>query len=267
MSNLKAYLAEKYMSGPKADAILAKAAPQKKKKRKAHVSTVSTSVDSGALIQDEDGGWPGEPMDEGDDDITEAVIASDRGFKKRKVAPLEDASGWATIQEGWTVKPEDKDATPPPEEGEDKPQVVNENEFVGGLVTAKQLKKVLPQSRVADTATLTQEEIAKAQETVYRDSTGRKIDTKAAKAEAARLKREKEEREAKKMEWGKGLVQKEEAEARRSEMEKMKNRKFARGRDDEELNEEQKGKEVWNDPAAAFMTVGQLCVAFSGWVG
>ncbi|THV05631.1 hypothetical protein K435DRAFT_849875 [Dendrothele bispora CBS 962.96] len=34
MSSMKAYLAEKYMSGPKADAILSRAGPQKKKKRK-----------------------------------------------------------------------------------------------------------------------------------------------------------------------------------------------------------------------------------------
>jgi hypothetical protein len=125
--------------------------------------------------------------------------------------------------------------------------------FVGGLVTAKQLKKVLPASQIVDT-TATSEEIAMAQETVYRDATGRKIDTKAARAEAARQKREREEKEAQKMEWGKGLVQREEQEKRKQEMEKQKGKAFRRV-DDADLNEEQKAKELWNDPAAAFLTV------------
>ena len=37
MSSMKAYLAEKYMSGPKADAILSKVNPPKKKKRKINI--------------------------------------------------------------------------------------------------------------------------------------------------------------------------------------------------------------------------------------
>ena len=64
---------------------------------------------------------------------------------------------------------------------------------------------------MTDTNDLTAEETARAQETVYRDSSGKKIDTKAARAEAARLKRLREEKEAQKMGWGKGLVQKDEA--------------------------------------------------------
>jgi len=101
---------------------------------------------------------------------------------------------------------------------------------------------------------LTAEEIAHAQETVYRDSSGKKIDTKAARAEAARLKRLREEKEAQKMEWGKGLVQKDESEKRRQELEKQRSTAFARHADDKDLNEELKAKELWNDPAAAFLT-------------
>lgn len=125
--------------------------------------------------------------------------------------------------------------------------------LTGGLMSASQLRKALPQAQVNTTAT--EEEISRAQETVYRDATGRKIDTKAARAEAARLKREREEKEAQKMEWGKGLVQKEEQKKRRLELEKQKGKSFARYADDEDLNEELKAKELWNDPAAAFLTV------------
>ncbi|TFK75203.1 pre-mRNA-splicing factor CWC26 [Pluteus cervinus] len=247
MSNLKTYLAEKYMSGPKADAILAKA-PQKKKKRK--VDKTSSVAGASSFIRDEDGGFGDQNPEDADEDHSEAVVASDRGFKKRKVIKPEEGSGWETIQEGWTIK---KEETPPP--GEDEaPMVVDEEPLMrGGLVSAKHLKKVLPQSRVEE-MTATEEEIARAQETVYRDATGRKIDTKAARADAARLKREREEKEAQKMEWGKGLVQRDEQDKRRKELEKQKTTAFARRIDDADLNEEQKSKELWNDPAAAFLT-------------
>ncbi|KAK0480007.1 Pre-mRNA-splicing factor of RES complex-domain-containing protein [Armillaria novae-zelandiae] len=245
MSDMKAYLAEKYMSGPKADAILSRLGPQKKKKRKAN--EISNTQASSYLVVDNDGGWGDEAQEEVED-LSEAVIEKDRGFKKRKKAGAED-SGWKTVNPG-------REPTPPPPEDE-KPLVVEmDTPFVGGLVTARQLKKVLPQVNSATQAeeSLTAEEIARAQETVYRDATGRKIDTKAARAEAARKKREKEEREAQKMEWGKGLVQRDEAERRKQELERLKTKNFARHADDEDLNEEQKAKELWNDPAAAFLT-------------
>ncbi|KAK0223318.1 Pre-mRNA-splicing factor of RES complex-domain-containing protein [Armillaria fumosa] len=245
MSDMKAYLAEKYMSGPKADAIMSRLGPQKKKKRKAN--EISNTQASGYLVVDNDGGWGDEAKEEVED-LSEAVIEKDRGFKKRKKVGAED-SGWTTVNPG-------REPTPPPPEDE-KPLVVEtDTPFVGGLVTARQLKKVLPQVNSATQAeeSLTAEEIARAQETVYRDATGRKIDTKAARAEAARKKREKEEREAQKMEWGKGLVQRDEAEKRKQELERLKTKNFARHADDEDLNEEQKAKELWNDPAAAFLT-------------
>ncbi|KAJ7350425.1 Pre-mRNA-splicing factor of RES complex-domain-containing protein [Mycena albidolilacea] len=235
MSNMKAYLAEKYMSGAKADAILAKMGP-KKKKRKA------TTAASSAFVMDVDGGWGDEAREDMEDAEEAAVVAADRSFKKRKVAPTEEGSGWATIQPGV------KEETPPPDE---QPQVVD-TPFVGGLVTAQQLRKALPQTNVEPTATA--EEMALAQETVYRDATGKKINTKAARAEAAKLKREREEKEAQKMEWGKGLVQRDEAEKRKQELEAQRGKKFARYADDADLNEEMKAKELWNDPAAQFLT-------------
>ena len=242
MPDLKSYLAEKYMSGPKADAILARVGPQKKKRK-------ATSAPTGAVILDDDTGWGAEEKDEAED-LAEAVVASDRGFKKRKMAPKDEGSGWMTLQEG--IK---KEESPPPA-ADEQPVIVDgpsQQPFVGGLVTASQLKKVLPTKTEVQT-TATAEEIAHAQETVYRDATGRKIDTKAARAEAARLKREREEKEAQKMEWGKGLVQREEQEKRKLELQKQQGKGF-RHADDADLNEEQKAKELWNDPAAAFLTV------------
>lgn len=65
-------------------------------------------------------------------------------------------------------------------------------------------------------------------ETVYRDSSGRKIDTKREKAEAAKRKREELEQEMKKMEWGKGLVQREDKEKKKREQEAMAFKPIAR---------------------------------------
>ncbi|KAF8071922.1 Pre-mRNA-splicing factor of RES complex-domain-containing protein [Lyophyllum atratum] len=242
MSGLKSYLAEKYMSGPKADAILARTAPQKKKKRKA---TTSVPVASLPNLRDDDGGWGAEEKEE-IDDSAEAIVASDRGFKKRKVAPTEQGAGWAVVREGI------KEESPPPAADEQPVVVEDQKPFAGGLMTATQLQKTMSKKDI--TPTVTAEEIAQAQETIYRDASGKKIDTKAARAEAARLKREREEKEAQKMEWGKGLVQREEKEKQRLELEKQKGRRFARHADDADLNEDLKAKKLWNDPAAAFLS-------------
>ncbi|KAI1312616.1 hypothetical protein EDD11_002925 [Mortierella claussenii] len=92
-------------------------------------------------------------------------------------------------------------------------------------------------------------------ETVYRDAQGRKIDRvqeKIEKAEAARREIEKQERM---MEWGKGIVQREEEASRKKREEEEKLKPLARFKDDEELNEELKERERWNDPAAMFLSV------------
>lgn len=246
-SSMKAYLAAKYMSGPKADAILAKTTTTKKKKRKAAGGTSAAA--SSSFIKDDDlSGWA-EPQKEEEGEATEAVVAEDRGFKKRQRRD-EGEAGWATVWE----------PTPPPDE---QPQVVEEAEetpFTGGLLTSAQLKKKLPKKSVQK-AELTREEVEAAQETIYRDATGKKIDTAAERAEAARRKREMEEKEAKKLEWGKGLVQKDEAERQRRELENMRNANFSRTVDDVAMNEEMRAQDRWNDPAAAFLTVRCHCFA------
>lgn len=201
------------------------------------------------MLVDDDAEWAGESSRRNDEeeDFAEAAVAKDRSFKKRRV---EEGSGWSTVRAG------EKEASPPIP-ADEQPTVVVEEEpeqpFTGGLFTSAQLRKALPKTQQKQEE-LTKEEEEAAQETVYRDASGRKIDTKAARAEAARKKREREEKEAKKMEWGKGLVQKQEEEARKRQLETNKSLPFARRADDKELNEELKAKERWNDPAAAFLT-------------
>lgn len=120
--------------------------------------------------------------------------------------------------------------------------------------------------------------------TVYRDASGKKIDMKLAKAEKAKMERDRVEKEMQKMEWGKGLVQKGEKEERKKEAERLAQKGIARCvspscdvkgamgadvsfvlyryADDEDMNDELKDQERWNDPAAAFLTVRHRFPAF-----
>ncbi|EJD49737.1 hypothetical protein AURDEDRAFT_182845 [Auricularia subglabra TFB-10046 SS5] len=241
-SSMKAYLAEKYMSGPKADAILARAAGTKKKKRK--VAAGAASASGSSLVRDDDAGFgdSGAPRDE--DDVEEAVVEkSDRSFKKRRL------DNWTTVS---APAPDPVKEEPPEDE---QPLVVDAEAHRprGGIVTAAQFRATQPAAPVQEQAT-EEERQRQAEETVYRDASGKKIDTKAARAAAARAKREQEELEARKMEWGKGIVQREEQERIRQEMERDKHRGHARYADDDELNASQKDTMRWNDPAAAFLT-------------
>ncbi|KAF9428350.1 hypothetical protein BGZ94_002691 [Podila epigama] len=91
-------------------------------------------------------------------------------------------------------------------------------------------------------------------ETVYRDDRGRKVDRVAEKIEKAAAARREVEKQERQMEWGKGLVQRKEKEEEKKRLEQEKFKPMARYKDDEELNEELKERERWNDPAAMFLT-------------
>lgn len=129
---MQAYLAEKYMSGAKAEAILARTAPKKKKRRVANNATSGPS-----MFVDEDTGFGDEvsrQQQEDDMDVAEAAVASDRTFKKRKA---DDRSGWSTVQEG--IKRERSPSVPPDEQ----PTVVDDAQpFMGGLIRPEDLRKV-----------------------------------------------------------------------------------------------------------------------------
>ena len=218
---MQAYLAAKYMTGPKADAILARttAATTKKKKRK----TKNTDVDmTPSFIKDDDDElrW-GKPIDE-EPEENQAVIEKDRSFKKRKVEQTtEDGAGWITVR--------DKDPNAVAED--DIPvEDVSPAPALGGLVMPSEFKSSIPQKK-SKKGKERDDGAAEAQETVYRDATGRKIKVESAEEVAARKKDEEREevmKEAQKKEWQKGLVQREAADARRREEEKLRSRGVAR---------------------------------------
>ncbi|KPM40099.1 hypothetical protein AK830_g6484 [Neonectria ditissima] len=93
----------------------------------------------------------------------------------------------------------------------------------------------------------------KEEETVYRDATGRRIDISMKRAEARRAAAEAEEKERAAVEALKGDVQLEEARKRRENLEDARLMKFARTADDEDMNDELKEQDRWNDPMMQFM--------------
>lgn len=260
----QAYLAAKYMSGPKAEAILANA-PKSNSSRKRKRKSPQPSCSSAFVLQDNDAPWSSTLVSQNNEDDDESVpptnatFSSDRGFKDQRRDA--DGSGWETIRA----------PTPPPPD--EQPLVVEpENpRTTGGILSKSALSKLRPEASASS--------MAEQVDTVYRDASGRKIDTKAEKAAAARQKRLQEEKEAQKMEWGKGLVQREEDEQKRKELELQRTKdvsrcdavSYSRGNtlepylyiypcgnryaNDAELNEVQKKQNRWNDPAAAFLSV------------
>lgn len=91
-------------------------------------------------------------------------------------------------------------------------------------------------------------------QTVHRTKTGKKIDIEAQIAEqrAARLKKAKEE--ARKAEWGGGLVQRQEEIDEAQRLLDERNRNFAIYSDDEDINNQLKEKERWGDTMAGLIS-------------
>ncbi|GJN89212.1 hypothetical protein Rhopal_002191-T1 [Rhodotorula paludigena] len=274
MSDLQAYLAAKYMSGAKADAILERSGEDgKRRKKKRRVDTYGSSAaptastsggTGGFVVDDDDSGWAKEVEEE----EYKPVVEERRGQFKAKAK----ADSWATIRES---DPSLRAPSPTPEPEDEAPAIASvtvEAAPRGGLQSAADLraeqerKKAEQERRRLKSQREEEKRRAEARErgededdadptaTVYRDATGKRIDMKVRKAEEAKKKRDELEKEMARMEWGKGLVQQEEKERLAREAEKLKNRSFARHADDEDMNDELKDVERWNDPAAAFLT-------------
>lgn len=93
------------------------------------------------------------------------------------------------------------------------------------------------------------------EETVYRDSTGRRIDIKSEVNSAAEKQRnETIEKERRIKEINMGQVQRERKRKQREDEELMKNESYTVREDDIRRNEELKNQELFNDPAASFLS-------------
>ena len=94
----------------------------------------------------------------------------------------------------------------------------------------------------------------KGQETVFRDASGRRIDIGMKRAEARNKAEVEAAKAAAKIEAQKGDVQLANAQKSKEQLREAKFLTVARYADDEELNNELKGRERWDDPGAQFIS-------------
>ncbi|KAL6244373.1 Pre-mRNA-splicing factor cwc26 [Rhinocladiella similis] len=101
------------------------------------------------------------------------------------------------------------------------------------------------------------EETQPAEETIYRDATGRRIDISMKRAEARAAEEEKRRAERQAREDAMGDVQRREKESRKQDLEEAKFLTLGRGADDEDMNEDLRRAVRWDDPMAAYMAQKQ----------
>lgn len=117
-----------------------------------------------------------------------------------------------------------------------------------GLMTAEEVKEDIRKIKEAEMIKFASQDpslVGKGAKAVFRDKEGRRISE-----EEMRKAKEPEKPKEIHIEWGKGLVQKREAESRLKEIEAEKSKPFARTRDDPELDNMLKERIRWGDPMA-----------------
>lgn len=256
-SDLSSYLAKNYLvADPK---------PTKKRKRK------HAADNAGLLITDDDDGWGQSTTQKDDDDEDGPTMVSGTSSEFRKAKK----SSWKAVG-GSTTEPAKDDSAAADailasaaaeaeaaRVADDEMPVVEGNENAAkmsdgthaGLQSAAAVSAQLKRRQREEREEFERhKKSAKEEETVYRDATGRRIDLSMRRAEARRMAAEAEEKERQAKEDLKGEVQIEEARKRREQLEDAKLMPFARTADDQELNEELKDQERWNDPMMQFMS-------------
>ncbi|KAJ9125880.1 hypothetical protein QFC24_002664 [Naganishia onofrii] len=286
-NNLKAYLAERYMSGAKADAILARSTESgepKRKKRKVRKELQSTSTTiaegSGIGVVDEDdfGGFRNAEEEEDGADVP-VVAEGVKEFRKKAGGWVRGGDGAAgtRVREDERIRTEgDGSGGEEQEQGESSSSTLAAAAAPppkkrGGLLTAADIALEIEQQRAAAAAAAAsksrkpnndnpdsdEDEQAQAlnpHETIHRDATGAKIDPVALQqAEQTRLATE-ARKAAEKAQWSRGLVQRREKEEKRKREQGMGREDVARYADDVKMNEEMREVERADDPMAAYLT-------------
>tara|TARA_R110002003_G_scaffold108_1_gene9053 strand:- start:5237 stop:6196 length:960 start_codon:yes stop_codon:yes gene_type:complete len=118
-------------------------------------------------------------------------------------------------------------------------------------MTAAMNKKQAEDKRKAEEAL--KEMGSAAQETIYRDASGRIINVAMKRAEVRKKAEEEERKRLEKDKAARGDVQNAEAAKRKQQLQDAKTMTIARYADDEDLNDELKERGHWNDPASGFL--------------
>ncbi|KAK4181849.1 putative Pre-mRNA-splicing factor cwc-26 [Triangularia setosa] len=280
------YLATHYLTADPPKSSTASSASSKKRKRSSKSKPPTAQVNN-LIIQDDDDDWvvagPAQNSEDEDGDTPMIIAGHSAEFRKAK------KSVWATVGTATLpVKPKPRDDAGDVADavlaaaksdaaalGHDSDDDSSEDEEVPkmsngmkpGLQSAKSITEQLAKKAEEERAELVRLQAAMAaakeqskkdnnedeDEVILRDATGRRIDVSLRRAQARRQLLEQERAEAEKERLLKGDVQVQEAEKRREKLEEAKLMKLARGKDDEEINREQREEGRWNDPMAQFL--------------
>ncbi|KAK9459317.1 Pre-mRNA-splicing factor of RES complex-domain-containing protein [Lipomyces oligophaga] len=246
------YLASKYL--------IAEGPPKKRKKTK-------TSKSSKEIVIEDEPGWT-DPKDSDQDEIGEDAPV----VENVSVRPIVVSAGWKKVGHSVDSKyPGDSenlaDSTVASESNPASDALVVPEEPVrriGGLKSGKTVKAELDRRKAYEFARMEASGTSgKNSAVVYRDASGKKIDIEAYKAkmqlqlEAEQRKiREDEERQ---VELNRGVVQQLDAkraleQEREQESSSTTSLKISQYADDKELNDNLKQQQLWEDPAAKFLT-------------
>lgn len=253
--NLQSYLAAHYLSGPKADAILARTSADGKVKRKKKKPRTDDSSSSGLVFKDDSDSWNTLPAaDEDEDGLTPQVVGSASAGPSKAFRKI------------GSTRPKEGEEEVNADEVESKSEEIPE--FKAGLRTKEEMKaaRLAREERKRREAARTpppsstpakdedDEEARLAQQTVYRDSSGRVIDIAAAEAAERELEQERKRKEAERATWGQGLVQKQQRQAAAAELASVRDQGVSRRVTDSEYNKHFREQERADDPALAFLT-------------
>nr|POE94224.1 pre-mrna-splicing factor cwc26 [Quercus suber] len=263
--SLADYLATKYLSAdPK---------PAKKRKRKSDKFEGGQTTEGGITIALNDVNDWANPQRTGDiDDEDEPTIAStallgglNTPAKRTKwiqfgsSAPKdsEQAAADAILadvqKESAKRRLQDDDAPTVVERAVDAEIPMMASGAAAGLQTAEQVTAALRKKERTEKKAMRDaglDPTGKAQETIYRDASGRVINVAMKRAELRAKAEEEARKKREKEESSKGDVQRREREERRRLLDEAKVMTVARHADDQQLNEELKERERWNDPMA-----------------
>ena len=261
------YLAKNYLS--------ADSKPSKKRKRK------DASKSDGITIEDDDSNNWTNLTQQQDEDDTAPVIVGDglpgglnkpgkktNWIKIGASAPKDSDQAaadaiLADAQAEYNARALQDDDAPAivGEDGGDVDGPMMASGAMAGLQTADQVSAALKRKEKAERKAMKEAGMdptaGKAQETIYRDASGRIINVAMKRAEMRAKAEEEERKKADELEARKGDVQRREKEARKQALEDAKVMGVARYADDKTLNEELKEVERWNDPMAKMVSTSK----------
>ncbi|KAG9228572.1 Pre-mRNA-splicing factor of RES complex-domain-containing protein [Amylocarpus encephaloides] len=265
--SLSSYLASKYLNAEPSPT------PATKKRKRKN----GTSASAGLIIADDDAlGWNSSTVNPDDDGSSRPLAISSGSSEFRKAKK----NAWKTVGVP-ALQPNDADTQAADriiEEAArenaaaiqaDEAPVVDDDAVVkmddgthAGLQSAAAVAEQFEKRKREEREAWEAESRGKkgkgkdkaAEDTVYRDATGRRIDISMRRQEARREQDEQARKEREEKEAQKGDVQRAMKGKRKEELEEARFMGLARGVDDAEMNDDLKAVERWNDPAAQFLS-------------